>query len=107
MKPTGAIARLIAAFGRGTGPIHMDNVQCSGTEQRLVDCSHITNHNCNHGEDAGVVCQRLRKNIAACQRRSDIIEQLIVLFHSKTNVHMIFSQKLLMRVCDESTSARP
>ena len=30
---------------------------CTGNEQRLVDCPFISNHNCIHSEDAGVVCQ--------------------------------------------------
>ena len=36
----------------------MDNVFCRGTESALFDCSHngFDNHNCIHGEDAGVVC---------------------------------------------------
>ena len=34
----------------------MDNVQCSGTERRLIDCPHITLHNCVHYEDVGVRC---------------------------------------------------
>ena len=46
------------AFGAGTGAIHLDNVMCTGNEARLEDCSHngIGIHNCNHFEDAGVVC---------------------------------------------------
>ena len=35
----------------------MDNVACSGTESTLTSCSHITSHNCGHGEDAGVQCE--------------------------------------------------
>ena len=48
----------VAFFGAGSGPIHYDNVLCSGSEARLADCPHngIGNHNCFHGEDAGVVC---------------------------------------------------
>ena len=50
--------RIGAAFGGGSGPIWLDNVRCSGSEDRLSDCSHSgwANHNCGHGEDAGVIC---------------------------------------------------
>ena len=34
----------------------MDNVQCTGTESHIVNCSHITNHNCYHYEDVGLTC---------------------------------------------------
>ena len=50
-----------AFFGRGSGPIHYDDVACTGSESRLADCSHRRNvHNCHHGEDAGVVCDTTR-----------------------------------------------
>lgn len=56
----GAIPRTGAAFGPGSldQPILLDNVRCKGTEQRLLDCSHLgfEVHNCNHNRDAGVVC---------------------------------------------------
>ena len=35
----------------------MDNVACYGSETTLAHCSHISNHNCGHYEDASVVCQ--------------------------------------------------
>ena len=56
---TGATALQRAPFGRGTGPILLDNIGCSGSETQLVDCinSGIGIHNCDHIEDAGVVCQ--------------------------------------------------
>lgn len=41
----------------GTGPIHMDDVNCRGTESALTQCPHRTTHNCDHSEDAGVTCQ--------------------------------------------------
>ena len=34
----------------------MDNVDCTGSESYLTNCSHITNHNCGHFEDAGASC---------------------------------------------------
>ena len=54
---SGATAHSFSAFGQGTGPIFLDNVQCAGTESTLLACTHITNHNCIHLEDAGVTCQ--------------------------------------------------
>ncbi|CAH1247157.1 PRSS12 [Branchiostoma lanceolatum] len=46
------------AFGRGDGPILMDEVRCQGNEKFLSDCprSNWTVHDCSHMEDAGVRC---------------------------------------------------
>ena len=48
-----------ATFGRGSGDIWLDNVQCIGSELSLDRCPNNGwgNHNCRHTEDAGVRCE--------------------------------------------------
>ncbi|XP_066130593.1 scavenger receptor cysteine-rich domain-containing group B protein isoform X3 [Saccopteryx bilineata] len=50
-----------AHFGPGRGPILLDNVKCRGDESALLLCSHIRwdAHNCDHSEDASVLCRPL------------------------------------------------
>ncbi|KAL7860897.1 hypothetical protein AOLI_G00172460 [Acnodon oligacanthus] len=47
-----------AHFGQGSEPTWLDNVGCRGTERYLTQCSHngFTKEDCEHQEDAGVVC---------------------------------------------------
>jgi deleted-in-malignant-brain-tumors protein 1 len=56
---TGAVPRSNAAFGEGNGTILLSNVHCTGLEYRLFSCVHEgpPAQNCEHREDAGVVCQ--------------------------------------------------
>ena len=55
---TGAISHRYAYFGRGSGPVFMTNVHCSGSETHLVNCSHSTlpSQYCSHYYDVGVEC---------------------------------------------------
>ena len=45
--------------GSTSQPIVLDNVDCDGSEMRLVDCQHLRTHNCllDHSEDVGVSCE--------------------------------------------------
>ena len=36
----------------------MDDVSCTGSESSITSCTYISNHNCVHGEDVGVICAR-------------------------------------------------
>ncbi|NWU58677.1 LOX3B oxidase, partial [Dromas ardeola] len=47
-----------ARMGQGTGPIHINEVQCLGTEKSLWSCpfKNITQEDCKHTEDAAVRC---------------------------------------------------
>ena len=57
MLLAGVQAYSSAYFGQGSGPIQLDDVNCIGTENSLLNCTHLTTHNCGHYEDAGVACQ--------------------------------------------------
>ena len=59
-----------AAFGIGTAsqPIWLDQVRCNGTEADLLLCSHeqIGTHDCQHTEDASVVCSQQGMHTSRC-----------------------------------------
>ena len=46
-------------FGAGSGPILLDNMRCVGDETSIMDCpkNAIGDHNCQHSDDAGVICR--------------------------------------------------
>ncbi|NXA43270.1 C163A protein, partial [Eudromia elegans] len=66
---------------QGSGPIWLDDLNCTGTEEALSTCSSKAwgEHNCNHGEDAGVVCSgkspplRLVNGSHRCSGRVEVL----------------------------------
>lgn len=42
----------------GSGPIWLDNLECTGSESTLFDCQAepLGESNCSHSEDVGVSC---------------------------------------------------
>lgn len=53
-----------AYYGQGTGDIHLDNVNCTGRESSILNCSHdgLGVHDCTHADDAGVSCSTYSGN---------------------------------------------
>ncbi len=58
MYDAGAVPIRGAFFGEGTGRIHLDDLGCERSETSIIECPHngVNVNNCNHREDAGVIC---------------------------------------------------
>ncbi|XP_052793494.1 deleted in malignant brain tumors 1 protein-like isoform X1 [Mya arenaria] len=53
-----ATVKMGSHYGKGIGPIWLDDVHCVGNESNIEDCAHRGwgHHNCLHNEDVGVQC---------------------------------------------------
>ena len=58
ISPAGVFFYAYSQYGPGTGPVWLNNVNCIGVEQRLIDCPVISNNDayCDHYNDAAVQC---------------------------------------------------
>ena len=52
----GAKAFSRSYYGAGSGLIHLDEVQCTGDEEDLLNCTYRLSYNCFRHEVAGVDC---------------------------------------------------
>uniref|UniRef100_A0A6I8NBT6 Lysyl oxidase homolog n=1 Tax=Ornithorhynchus anatinus TaxID=9258 RepID=A0A6I8NBT6_ORNAN len=71
-----------AKYGKGTGRIWLDNVNCGGGEKSVADCQSRGwgNSDCTHEEDAGVICKDERipgfsdSNVIEAEQRVQVEE---------------------------------
>ena len=50
---------LTSGYERGSGPIFLDQLQCSDSDQSLLECGMgraVGLHRCNHSMDVGIRC---------------------------------------------------
>uniref|UniRef100_A0A8W8MBY9 SRCR domain-containing protein n=1 Tax=Magallana gigas TaxID=29159 RepID=A0A8W8MBY9_MAGGI len=57
-----------AVYGKGRGPIWLDNVKCSGSETSIQECKHKGwgSHDCQHSEDVSINC--LPPNVSVSEK---------------------------------------
>ncbi|XP_055425629.1 antigen WC1.1-like [Bubalus kerabau] len=70
-------ATVSSSFGTGSGPIWLDEVNCRGEESQVWRCPTWgwQQHNCDHQEDAGVICSgfvRLAGGVGPCSGRVEV-----------------------------------
>ena len=89
-----------ARYGPGTGPIYLDNVECSGQEERLEQCVHqgVNNHNCGHREDAGVFCQSKSDSTVTCDGTAALLHIIIIIYLPSGAIHNIRHRLLRMQL---------
>lgn len=51
-----------AVFGEGIVPILVDDIECTGSEDSLLNCTYDSStFDCTHSDDAGVACLAARE----------------------------------------------
>lgn len=69
-----------AAYGKGIGPVHLDDTACMGNETNITQCLYKTTTNCQHNEDAAIVCKRkIKEKIPMLLKYNIVFEYTITL----------------------------
>ena len=82
----GVIAQRAGFFGEGFGRVHLDNLNCSGSETRLQDCPHsaFEEVSCQSFEsDVGIICPGMHSVL--CEVNFGTVNFIIIMY---TNVHV-------------------
>ncbi|KAL1779678.1 galectin-3-binding protein [Sigmodon hispidus] len=74
-----------AAFGPGKGPVMLDEVECTGTEPSLANCSSLgwLKSRCGHEKDAGVVCSNETTSVHVLDLSGELPDALGQIFDSQ------------------------
>ena len=66
---TAVAVKYKAFFGMGTDQVWMDDIDCTGSEKALAECPHrgFGENDCDHNEDAGLVCSGRYSLVSFCK----------------------------------------
>ncbi|XP_072048696.1 scavenger receptor cysteine-rich domain-containing protein DMBT1-like [Amphiura filiformis] len=75
-----------ASFGEGSEYIWLDDVRCTGFENNLGDCIHsgLGYHDCDHTQDAGVICAHGSAASIRLVGRNSSSEGRVEMFYNNT-----------------------
>ena len=66
-----------STFGAGTGPIFVDNSDCTGSEPRLLSCTYDPmTGDCTHSQDASVRC-----SVGPCKDKPCVLYNIYILVY--------------------------
>lgn len=87
----GALALHEATYGEGIGPVHLDDTECIGNETNITHCLHKTTTNCQHNEDAAIVCKRKikQKKLSMLLKYNIVYEDTITMYYCKYYVYYV------------------